>query len=85
MSLIAPGTEIDIETEPVQVFTASYEINGRSGLYPPNILIGSVSRVFEGSNDIETAVSVRPAVDFSALEFVLVLGSPPGVDEDAAA
>jgi rod shape-determining protein MreC len=83
MDLISPGTEIDIETEPVQVFTTSYEVGEATGLYPPNILIGSVSRVFEGTNEIQTAVSVRPAVDFSALEFVLVLrrGSEAGGPE----
>lgn len=82
MNLISPGTEIDIEAEPVQVFTASYEVNDQAGLYPPNILIGSVSRVFAGSNEIQTAVSVRPAVDFSAVEFVLVLRGNPS-DEPA--
>ena len=83
MDLISPGTEIDIETEPVQVFTTSYEVGEATGLYPPNILIGSVSRVFEGTNEIQTGVSVRPAVDFSALEFVLVLrrGSEAGEPE----
>jgi rod shape-determining protein MreC len=74
MELITPGTEIDLEAGAVEVFTVSYELkNGQRGLYPPGILVGSVSRVFEGSNDIQTAVSVRPAVDFSALEYVLVL------------
>lgn len=87
MDLISPGTEIDIETEPVQVFTTSYQVGEATGLYPPNILIGSVSRVFEGTNEIQTAVSVRPAVDFSALEFVLVLRrlSDQAEDEEPAA
>jgi rod shape-determining protein MreC len=73
MELISTATDIDVETDPVQVFTVSYEVSGQEGLFPPNILIGTVSRVYEGSNEIQTAVSVRPAVDFSALEYVLVL------------
>jgi rod shape-determining protein MreC len=60
-------------TQPVQVFTMSYEINGQHGRYPPGILIGEVSSVVESTNALEKAVTVRPAVDFSALEYVLVL------------
>lgn len=90
MGLITPGTEIDIGSAPVQVFTTSYEVNGQAGLYPPNLLIGSVSRVFEGANEIQTAVSVRPAADFSALEYVLVLqklqeSDVPGGNEEGGA
>lgn len=85
MDLISTSTEIDIGSEPVQVFTTTYQLpNGQTGLYPPNILIGSVSRVFAGSNEIQTAVSVRPAVDFSALEFVLVLRRATEGEEPAA-
>ncbi len=58
---------------PEYVFTVSYEIDGQHGRYPPGLLIGQVSAVHEGSNALETDVSVKPAVDFSALEFVLVL------------
>ena len=36
-------------------------------------LIGSVSQVFQGTNELQTSVSVRPAVDFSSLEYVMVL------------
>jgi rod shape-determining protein MreC len=59
--------------QPVQVFTVSYEVNGQHGRYPPGILIGEVSSVVQSTNALETAVTVRPAVDFSALEYVLVL------------
>jgi rod shape-determining protein MreC len=59
--------------QPVEVFTMSYEINGQHGRYPPGILIGEVSSVIESTNALETAVTVRPAVDFSSLEYVLVL------------
>ncbi len=73
MNLVSPSTKIDLEAGPVQVFTVSYDVNGKPGLYPPGILIGTVSRVYNGSNELQTSVSVRPAVDFSALEYVLVL------------
>jgi rod shape-determining protein MreC len=77
MDLITPGTKIDLAGDPVQVFTVSYDIRGNPGLYPPGLLIGTVSRVYEGSNELQTSVSVRPAVDFSALEYVLVLQTNP--------
>ena len=83
MELISPGTEIDLEAGPVEVFTVSYEVHDQRGLYPPGILIGTVSRVYEGSNEIQTAVSVRPAVDFSAIEYVLVLRTQMGEDPGA--
>jgi rod shape-determining protein MreC len=63
--------------QPVQVFTMSYEINGQHGRYPPGILIGEVSSVIQSTNALEKAVTVRPAVDFSALEYVLVLKTDP--------
>jgi rod shape-determining protein MreC len=74
MDGIQQGTEIPLAgDQPVQVFTVSYEINGQQGRYPPGILIGEVSSVIQSTNALETAVTVRPAVDFSALEYVLVL------------
>jgi rod shape-determining protein MreC len=72
MDGIPQDTEISLQ-DPVQVFTVSYEINGQHGRYPPGILIGEVSSVIDSTNALETAVTVRPAVDFSALEYVLVL------------
>ena len=74
MDGIPQETNIEINgDQPVQVFTMSYEINGQRGRYPPGILIGEVSSVIQSTNALETAVTVRPAVDFSALEYVLVL------------
>ena len=64
--------------QPVQVFNMSYEINGQHGLYPPGILIGEVASVIQSTNALETAVTVRPAVDFSALEYVLVYKTDQG-------
>ena len=81
MDGIDPGTPVDLtKPEPINVFTVSYEVNGQRGLYPPGILIGTVSRVFQGTNEIQTSVSVRPAVGFSALEYVLVLATTKGGD-----
>jgi rod shape-determining protein MreC len=77
MADIPPGTEFP-EGVPEYVFTVTYDIGGQQGRYPPNILIGEVSSVHEGSNALDTDVSISPAVDFSALEFVLVLQTPPG-------
>jgi rod shape-determining protein MreC len=69
MSLVPPGTAI---TGNETVVTQGYEVNGEKGLYPPGLIIGTVSRtVPEG--DLQEFITLRPAVDFSALEFVLVL------------
>jgi rod shape-determining protein MreC len=70
MELVTPRTEVDV---PEPVYTTSYEVNGHPGLYPPGILIGTVDRVTPESNAIQESVAIRPAVDFSTLEFVLVL------------
>ncbi len=77
MANIPNGTTFP-EGQAEYVFTVTYDIGGQHGRYPPNILIGEVSSVHEGSNSLDTDVSIRPAVDFSALEFVLVLQSPTG-------
>lgn len=72
MQLISPDTEVS-ETEPESVFTLGYEIGGERGLYPPHLLIGTVSRAFSGPESVQTLVTVRPAVDFTTLQYVLVL------------
>jgi hypothetical protein len=79
MDGIPQDTQIPLDgDQPVQVFTVSYEINGQHGLYPPGILIGEVASVIQSTNALETAVTVRPAVDFSALEYVLVYRTDQG-------
>jgi rod shape-determining protein MreC len=55
------------------VFTISYSIGDQHGRFPPNILIGTVSLVQQGGVQPDAQVSVRPSVDFSSLETVLVL------------
>jgi rod shape-determining protein MreC len=82
MGLLAPGIEIS-ETQPESVFTLGYEVEGQPGLYPPGLLIGTVSRAFSEADSIETFVTIRPAVDFSTLQYVLVLapGEAPETGE----
>ncbi len=68
---------VDTETEVQpgeQVVTAGYRIPGvGQGMYPPGILIGSVSRVLGEDVGLEKLITVRPAVDFSTLDIVLVV------------
>jgi cell shape-determining protein MreC len=53
-------------------------VNGREGLYPPGIVIGQVSRFVPATNDVEAFITVRPAVDFSQLQYVVVLDAGAG-------
>jgi rod shape-determining protein MreC len=56
------------------VVTAGYRIPGvDQSLYPPGILVGSVSRVLPDVSGLEKFITVRPAVDFSSLDVVLVV------------
>ncbi len=72
MDLLAPGIQIS-ETEPEAVFTLGFEVEGQSSLFPPDLLIGTVSRAFSEPGSVETFVTVRPAVDFSTLQYVVVI------------
>lgn len=69
------GTKFPSQDQPEYVFTVSYEIAGHHGLYPSGLLIGQVSKVYEGVNATSDEVSVSPAVDFTSLQFVLVLST----------
>jgi rod shape-determining protein MreC len=70
MTLVTPGTSVAGEET---VVTQGYEVNGQQGLYPPGLVIGQVSRVIPGTDGLQEFVTVRPPIDFSGLEFVLVL------------
>jgi rod shape-determining protein MreC len=72
MRLLSPGVEVS-ETEPESVFTLGFRVQDEPGLYPPGILIGTVSRAFSEPGSVESFVTIRPAVDFSTLELVLVI------------
>ncbi|MGE5459928.1 MAG: rod shape-determining protein MreC [Solirubrobacterales bacterium] len=66
-------TETDVQPGE-QVVTAGYKIPGvAEGVFPPGILIGSVSRVLPNEADLEKYITIRPAVDFSTLDVVLVV------------
>ena len=71
MSLVEPTVEVAPDEH---VVTAGYRIAGvAESLYPPNVLIGTVSRVLDEDSATEKFLTVRPAVDFSALSLVLVV------------
>jgi rod shape-determining protein MreC len=72
MALVGPGIEVS-ETEPESVFTLGFEVEGEPGLYPPGILIGTVSHAFSPPGAVDSFVTIRPAVDFSTLQQVLVI------------
>jgi rod shape-determining protein MreC len=56
---------------------AVVETNGyQDGLYPPGITIGEVSRYVPATSTAESFVFVRPAVDFSTLDYVAVVLKP---------
>jgi rod shape-determining protein MreC len=52
-----------------QVVTAGYQ----GALYPPGILIGVVSHVAPAEGSLVKNVSIAPLVDFSSLQFVMVV------------
>jgi rod shape-determining protein MreC len=73
MSLVDPAADIAPNET---VVTSGYRApDGEGGLYPSGITIGQVSRVLPESNSLQKFITVRPAVDFSSLELVLVIKS----------
>ncbi|MGZ5291354.1 MAG: rod shape-determining protein MreC [Actinomycetota bacterium] len=72
MSLVDPEATIDPGEN---VVTAGYRLleGTAQSLYPPNVLIGTVSHVVSEDNALQKFVTVRPAVDFSSLSLVLVV------------
>jgi rod shape-determining protein MreC len=77
MRLLGPGIRVS-QTEPESVFTLGFQVNGEPGLYPAGILIGTVSRAFSESDSVESFITIRPAVDFSTLQYVLVMARDRG-------
>jgi rod shape-determining protein MreC len=64
----------DVAVEPGDLV----ETNGyQNGLYPPGITIGEVSRFVPATSTAELYVTVRPAVDFSTLDYIAVVLKPP--------
>jgi rod shape-determining protein MreC len=67
------GEEVPVEATN-RVITQSFEIAGvGASRYPPGILVGTVSRAAPTDAALEQYITVRPAVDFSSLELVLVV------------
>lgn len=69
MQLVGPGVNVQPNQ---QVVTAP-----RPGLsYPPNILVGYVAYEYtDPASPLAKSIAVRPAVDFSSLQAVLVVGA----------
>ena len=55
--------------------------SGIEGIYPKGFVIGQIESAERGAGDF-AAIVVRPAVDFSTLEAVLVVTTPAGADAD---
>jgi rod shape-determining protein MreC len=66
MDLVNPEATVSANE---QVVTSGYQ----GGLYPPEILIGFVSFTYTRPGSLTKSLAVRPAVDFSSLEFVEVV------------
>jgi rod shape-determining protein MreC len=58
--------------------------SGIEGIYPKGFVIGQIESVQPGAGEY-SAVVIRPAVDFSALEGVLVVLTPPVAVDEAQA
>jgi rod shape-determining protein MreC len=69
MDLVSPNARVVVNE---QVVTSGFQ----GSLYPPEIPIGFVSRVFPDPGKLNKTIAVRPAVNFSALQFVLVVTKP---------
>jgi len=66
MQMVTPGAQV----EPGEaIVTAGF----RGGLYPAGILIGLVSHVAPAEGSLAKVVSIAPVVDFSSLQFVMVV------------
>ena len=58
--------------------------SGIDGIYPKGFVIGQIESVERGSGEFG-AIVIRPAVDFSSLEAVLVVTTPPVTGIEGAA
>jgi rod shape-determining protein MreC len=67
MTLVSSSTDVAVG-EPVE--TAGYDVGS---LYPAGLLIGQVARVRDDPSTGQKIISVRPDVDFSTLDIVLVV------------
>ncbi len=69
----------------MQFINKSYEINvgdavvtsGQDGIYPAGFPVGSIERAERGGGTTYKTIAIRPAVNFSRLDIVLVVLDPP--------
>ena len=66
----------DIVVEPADVVLTS----GLGGDYPPNLLIGQIVNISNIESELFQSASVQPIVDFSRVEYVLVIVNFQPVD-----
>ena len=85
---VAEGTGADLRLNYVSG-TADVQVgdtvvtSGIDGIYPKGFIIGQIQSVQRGASGFDTIV-LQPAVDFSSIEAVLVVTTPPvAVDEEA--
>jgi rod shape-determining protein MreC len=70
MDLVNPNANVSPNEA---VVTSGYQVQGGQSLYPPGIPIGFVSHIFTRAGSLQKTIEITPAVDFSAMEFVLVI------------
>jgi rod shape-determining protein MreC len=56
--------------------------SGIDGIYPKGFVIGQIQSVRRGAGEF-TAIVIRPAVDFTSLEAVVIVLTPPPAAPDA--
>jgi rod shape-determining protein MreC len=68
---VPPATKVSVGDT---VVTSGYRLEGQpTGIDPPGRVIGTVSHVGGGGSALEKDITVRPAVNFSTLDYVLVV------------
>ena len=72
--LEGPAAGLEPRVEPGAVVETTGYVDG---LYPLGITIGEVSRFVPATGTSEPYVTVRPAADFSTLDYVAVIMKPP--------
>lgn len=55
--------------------------SGIDGIYPKGFVVGQIESIERGQG-VFGAIAIRPAVDFSSLEAVLIVVAPPAVPEE---
>lgn len=70
MNLIAASAPVRLGD---LVSTVAFQAGDVQSRYPPGIVIGKVSHILQDAGSPDKYVQVRPTVDFSSLEFVLVV------------